>query len=291
MNYTHTVAKLPKETYQLTVVIPWQSVKSTYDKAFTALAETLEVEGFRRGRAPKGVAEKHISQERIYDRAIRDLLPDIYEDIVKKEGLKPVVNPKIDLKEAKPDADWTVVFTIAQRPEIKLADYKKIAKDAKASMGGAGIWVPGQDRAEPSEKEKSQKQQEVLNLILSELLKTSNVELADVIIEEELNQRLTRLVDDVQKLGMTVETYLKSKQTTIDEVKAQYTREIEETHKIELILNEIAEAEQIAVEQDELDKLFGSVKDEKELKSVKQNAYFYAMILRKQKTLDFLISL
>lgn len=291
MNYTHKVAKLPKETYELTVTIPWDAVKVAYDRAFTTLSESLEVEGFRRGKAPRAVAEKQIPPERVYDRAIRELLPDIYEDIVKKEGLKPVVNPKIDLKEAKPNADWTVVFTIAQRPQIKIGDYKKIVLAAKKNAKTPEIWVPGKDKTEPNEQEKAQQQQEVLNVILTELLKSSEVELADVIIEEELNQRLSRLVDDVQKLGMTVETYLKSKQTTMEEVKAQYAREIEETHKIELILNEIAEAEKIAVEQGELDKLFGSVKDEKELKAVQQNAYFYTMILRKQKTLDFLLGL
>jgi trigger factor len=239
------------------------------------------------------VAQKHISQERVYDHAIRDLLPGIYEEIVKKEDLKPVINPKIDLKQAKPNEDWIVVFTLAQRPTVKLADYKKVVQNAKKDTKAPEIWVPGSSDAKepPSEQEKAAKQQQMLNSILTELLKQSEVEIADVIVEEELNQRLARLVDDVQKLGMTVESYLKSKQTTIEDLQAAYKREIEETHKIELILNEIAEAEKIQVEQAELDKLFAGVTDEKELKAVQQNAYYYAMILRKQKTLDFLLGL
>lgn len=292
MKFTHKVTKLPKETYEIEATIPWAVIKTSYDKAFSHLVEHLEVEGFRRGKAPHAVAQKHIPQERVYDRAIREVLPDIYEEIIKQEGLKPVVNPKIDLKDAKQDADWVVTFTVAQRPHIKLGDYKKIVQEAKKGSKSAEIWVPGKDKpSEPTEQDKAQKQQELLNVILGELLKSSNVELADVIVEEELNQRLSRLVDDVQKLGMTVDSYLKSKQTTMDDLRAQYSREIAETHKIELILNEIAEAEKIQVDQAELDKLFGSVKTDTERKAAEQNAYFYAMILRKQKTLDFLLGL
>lgn len=292
MDFTHKVEKLPKEAYAITVTIPWKSVQAAYDHAFEHISQDLEVEGFRRGKVPRAVAQKHISQERIYDRAIRDLLPGIYETIVKKEDFKPVVNPKIDLKHAKPNEDWIVVFTIAQRPTVKLADYKKVVQKAKKDSKTPEIWVPGKDAPkEPDEKEQASKQQEMLNSVLTELLKQSEVEIADVIVEEELSQRLARLVDDVQKLGMTVDSYLKSKQTTMEELQAAYKREIEETHKIELILNEIAEAEKIEVEQAELEKLFAGVKDEKELKAVQQNAYYYAMILRKQKTLDFLLGL
>ena len=62
-------------------------------------------------------------------------------------------------------------------------------------------------------------------------------------------------------------------------------------HKIEFILGEIADKEGIKVEKSDLDKLFLNIKDEKERKMAETNGYYYASILRKQKTLDFLTSL
>jgi len=47
----------------------------------------------------------------------------------------------------------------------------------------------------------------------------------------------------------------------------------------------------INVEKEDLDKLFANIKDEKEKEQARQNAYFYASILRKQKTLDLLLNL
>ena len=62
-------------------------------------------------------------------------------------------------------------------------------------------------------------------------------------------------------------------------------------HSLEFALNEIAEKENISVENDELEKLFVSIKDNKERVAAMQNAYYYAALLRKQKTLDFLLGL
>jgi len=102
---------------------------------------------------------------------------------------------------------------------------------------------------------------------------------------------LTRLLDDIQKIGLTVDNYLKSKKLTMEQLKASYRKEIEDTYKLEFILSEIADRENISVEKEDLDKLFSNIKEEKERKAAEANSYFYASILRKQKTLDYLLSL
>jgi FKBP-type peptidyl-prolyl cis-trans isomerase (trigger factor) len=112
-----------------------------------------------------------------------------------------------------------------------------------------------------------------------------------MIVESELNHRLSKLVDDVQKIGLTVDQYLKSKNLTMDTVKENFKREIEDTYKLEFLLSEVADKEGIKVEQSEIDKLFVNIKDEKEKQFAMQNSYYYASVLRKQKTIDFLLAL
>ena len=77
----------------------------------------------------------------------------------------------------------------------------------------------------------------------------------------------------------------------MDTLKAQFKKETEDTYKLEFVLAEIADKENLKVEQADLDKLFVNIKDENEKKKAIQNSYYYATILRKQKTLDYLISL
>jgi len=126
---------------------------------------------------------------------------------------------------------------------------------------------------------------------LQAVLSEAKVEIADVILDEEVEKKLTRLVDDIQKIGLTMDGYLKSKNITKEQLHAQIRKEIEESYKIEFILQKIADEEKITVEQADLDKIFASIKDQKEKEMAKNNAYYYAAVLRKQKTLDYINSL
>jgi len=286
----HTVKKLPKNTYSISLEIPWENVSEEYKKAFTQLQKALAVEGFRAGKVPTDIAEKHIMKEKVYQQAIQSLLSAAYDEILRAEGLKPVASPKIELLKAKEKEDWQAQITIAEKPEIKLGDYKKTVKDAKLKMKEPDIWVPGKDKSAQKADPEADKQR-ALNEALSSLIKSVSCEISDLILEEELNQRLARLVDDVQKIGLTTETYLKSKNLTIDKLKDQYRREIEEMYKLEYVLTEIADREEIKVEPQEIETLLANIKDERERANARSNAYFYAGILRKQKVLDFLSSL
>lgn len=284
--YTYTAKKLPKQTQELTVTIGKTTITSEYENSFKKMGEELTAPGFRKGKAPKEVAEKYIKKESVFQNLLQALISKIYEEIVKKESIKPISYPKIELVSAKENEDWKVKITVAEKPSIDLSGYKELIQK---SIKKTEIWVPGKDKVEKETPEaKSQKK---LNQILSVLLEKVKIEISDIVIDEEVNKRLTQLVDDVQKIGLTVDSYLRSKNLTIDQLKSNYRKEIEDAYKLEFLLFEIADQEHIHVEKEELDKLLVNIKDEKERSMAVQNSYFYASLLRKQKTLDFLLSL
>lgn len=289
--FDYKAKKLPKNTVEILVKIPKATITKEYETSFDHLQKELQVEGFRKGKAPKNIAEKHLSRQKVYQQIIHQLLPKVYEELIKKENLTPIVNPKIDLLKAKENEDWEIKFLIAEKPTVDIKNYKEAVKKAKAEAKKNDIWVPGKEGNKPSDSEGEKEKQKLLNQILGELLKQIQCELADLIIEEELNRRLTQLVDDIQKIGLTVDGYLKSKNLTMDEMKKRYAQEITDTYKLEFILQAIADQENIKVEKEDLDKLFANIKDVKEKEQAMQNAYFYASILRKQKTLDLLLGL
>jgi len=289
--FDYKTKKLPKNTTEIVVQIPRVEVEKEYNSSFDTLLKDLSVEGFRKGKVPKNIAEKHLSKQAVYQELVRRLLPKVYQELVSKEKLQPIVNPKIDLVKAKENEDWEIKFLVAEKPEVDIKNYKEIVKKVKSEIKKDDIWIPGKDGKEPTEADNEAKKQKLLNEILGALLKELKCEIADMVIEEELNNRLSRLVDDIQKIGLTVEAYLKSKNTTMDELKKKYSKEISDTYKLEFILQAIADTENIKVEKEDLNKLFDGVKDEKEKEMAKQNAYFYASVLRKQKTLDLLLNL
>ncbi|MBI5123359.1 hypothetical protein HZA75_05880 [Candidatus Roizmanbacteria bacterium] len=286
--YSYKKEKLPKNTTQLTVDVPKADIKKEEEEAFLRLQQKLTVEGFRQGKAPKAIAEKHIHKDDLYQELAQKTISRIYQEILTKENLKPIISPKVDLVKAKEEEDWQIKITVAEKPVVQLGDYKKVIKEVKALAEKSNIWVPGKDKEAKKPEEDKNK---LLNEILTALLKETKLEVSDLVIDEEINHRLTHLVDEIQKIGLTTENYLKSKNLTMESLKAQFKKETEDTYKLEFVLAEIADKENLKIEKTDLDKLFLNIKDEKERKQAEQNSYYYATILRKQKTLDYLISL
>lgn len=287
--HTYLVKKLPKNTTEITLQIPKADIEKEREKAFASLQSELSVEGFRKGKVPHEIAEKHLTKESIYQELLKSLLSRIYEEIIKKENLQPVISPKIELVKAKEGEDWEVKITLAEKPVVELGVYKEAIKKIKAEQKKEDIWIPG--KSQEKEKDDPEKKQKHLNNVLTALLKEVKCEISDLIVDEELDRRLTQLVDDVRKIGLTVDSYLKSKNLTIDELKNRYRKEIKDTYMLEFVLMEVADKENIKVEKAEIDKLFANLSNEAEKKSAQENAYYYASILRKQKTLDFLVAL
>ena len=286
--YSYKKNLLPKNTVELIIDIPKQEIKSAYQKAFLSLQKELTLPGFRKGSVPKELVEKNIKKEKVYEKLIADLIPRIYEEIIKKENLTPLSLPKIELLKAKEEEDWQIKIILAQKPTVNLKNLKQIVQKVKAEQKKEDIWVPGKTQKEKENQEV--KNQKLLNLILNALLKEISCEISDILIEEELNHRLASLLDDIKKIGLTVDAYIKSKNLTVEQLKEQYRKEIEETYKLEFILLAIADKENITVEKQDLEKIFVNLSPE-ERKKAEENSYFYASILRKQKTLDFLINL
>lgn len=285
----HSVNKLPKNTLELQVEIPWEIISREYEKAFQELMKELTVEGFRKGKAPRSIAEKHIPRERAYDAAIRAYIPTLYEELIKKEDIRPVAQPKIELKSARENEPWHVSFKVPLAPAVNLDNYKELVKKAIADAKKPEIWTPGKDRKEqPSE---NKQKEAVLQAVLNALVEGVAVEISDVIVEEEVQNRLMKLVEDLQKLGISVDQYVRSRDTTVDDLKAQFRKEIEETYKLEFILQAIGDREKIAVEKEDVESMMKGLETDKEREAFLRNSYHYASLLRKKKILEFLLSL
>lgn len=83
----------------------------------------IVVQGFRKGRVPRKIAEMVYGKEVFYDDAINHILPDAYEKAVKETGAKVVSTPEIDIEKLD---DEGVVFTadVYIKPEVNIDGYK-----------------------------------------------------------------------------------------------------------------------------------------------------------------------
>jgi FKBP-type peptidyl-prolyl cis-trans isomerase (trigger factor) len=291
---------LPKKTFILEFSIPWAQVKETYQQTLGQVVEQTTLKGFRKGKAPIDMVEKNTDKAKLYEEVIRKLLPISYDAAVKQHRLMPIINPKIDVVNLKENSDWQFKATACERPAVKLGTYQQVVK---GELAKTKIWLPGSrslgEGATPGkgkpdeEKNQEQSYDEKLKIVTQSLLKNIQLEVADMLVEDEASRLLSRLLDQVTALGMTVEQYLSSKGLTKDQVKHQYTHQAEDTLKLEFILQAVVEDQRIKVDAPEIEKIIQTTPDEKtreQLSQPVQKAYLAAM-LAKRKALDYLLSL
>ena len=278
---------LPDKSFELTLTLPWSKVQKTYQQLLKKTASQITLKGFRKGKAPLDLVEKSIDTNRLYQQVIQQLLPQAFAEAVKKLKLKPAVSPKIEVVSLEKGKDWVFKAISCELPTVSLGDYKKLVRSALAP---AKIWTPGKDGDEEKPK---QSQSQKLSLIFKALLENIKLTLPQILVEESLNQRLARLLADLEKLGLTLDQYLASVGKTHQQLRANYQKEVENTLKLDLILQAIADDCQITVSDKELEKVIAASPDAQSKKAFSQpsqKAYLKTLI-RKQKAIDYLLSL
>ncbi len=280
---TSIVKNLPQQTAEIEIHIPWTDIKTTFDEIFSEVVSQLEISGFRKGKAPKSIAEKHIDKTKVYEQVVQKILPKAYADAVKEHNLKPISNPKLEIIKARENEEWVIKTTIALFPKVILKEYKKKIQDLKKSK--IKIWVPGKETK--NEKPPKPSLDELVKAITDE----ADVEMSDILLEQEANRLLSDLIDQTKKLGMTVEQYLMAKGKTSEQLRQEYQIQARKNLSLEFTLNEIADQEKIEVTQKDIDDIIAKVEKDEEREKLKKDSYYLAHLIRQQKTLDFLNNL
>jgi FKBP-type peptidyl-prolyl cis-trans isomerase (trigger factor) len=280
--------KLPDGTVELTITIPWKRVSESYQKTLTELAKKAEIKGFRKGKAPQKIVEERLGKSAIYERVLKTLVTQVYLEAIKEQKVKPIINPQIKVISIAEGKDWQIQATTCELPKVILGDYRGEVKKASAAEK---IWVPGKDEKKPKGDQVTQDQH--LQKIFAALLKSVKVKIPNILIQEEVNRMLSRLIDQTGRLGLTIEQYLASVSKTNEQLRTEYQTQAEESIRLELILSQIAEKEKIAIKDDEVEKMIKAAPDEetkKAMATATQKAYI-KQLLRKRRVIDNLTKL
>ena len=276
---TVAVNRLVNGTIELTITIPWNDIKTTYEQVVEEFVKEVELPGFRKGKAPRKLVEEKLDKSKVYEEVLKQVVPKNYAEAIKQENLTPIVSPRIEVISFKENEVCQFRAQTCEKPEVKLGDYKDALNKAKSAKLPK-IWVPGKDVKEEKPAELG------LEEIIKVLLETSQVNLPTLLVEDEVNRMLARLIDQTQKLGLTVEQYLLAQGKTIEGLKAEYKDQAARNLALEFILEAIADNEKIQVSDEEIEKVIKSAKDTKEQEALRAQKYYLATILRRQKTLD-----
>ena len=115
--------KAKKNVHEVVIKIDGDVWSKALDKAFIKKQKTAKVDGFRKGKVPRDIYEKHFGKESLFIDAADSVLQDAYTKAMEESKLIPVVQPAVDLKSLDENGvEFT--FKIVTKPEVKVNKYK-----------------------------------------------------------------------------------------------------------------------------------------------------------------------
>lgn len=115
--------KATSKAHEVVVKIEGKEWTDALDKAFAKKQKTAKVDGFRPGRVPRNIYEKHFGKESLFLEAADLVLQAAYLKAMEESKLIPVVQPSVDLKDLSENGvEFT--FKIVTKPEVKVNKYK-----------------------------------------------------------------------------------------------------------------------------------------------------------------------
>ncbi len=106
-------------------VLQFSVSKEAFDKAeneaYKKQVKSINVPGFRKGKAPKSIIERYYGKGIFFEDAINACIPDAFEEAVKEADLKIVGNPKFDL--VSTDGDIVLKAEGFVKPTVSIEGY------------------------------------------------------------------------------------------------------------------------------------------------------------------------
>lgn len=280
-----------------------------YQAAYDEAVKNVHLKGFRPGTAPKDLADAAVDKEKIFNEAAKSAIRWSLDEVTKDNEWTLIDSPKIEVEDSK---DLGIVYkaTLTVFPEIKLANYKKIAKKILGEKKEQSVepkeidqtldWIRNSrkegdkvpelndefakkigkfENMEALKKsvsegilmEKNMKERDRLRLkMLDEIIKDSELEVPEVMIEKTY-----------QSLNRQYAPMLKASGKTEEQISQELRDRAYHNVATNLVLYKIAQTEKLEPAPEEVRTGQGSVESEENYQ------YIYGM-LQNQKVFGFL---
>lgn len=124
------VSTEPVESRQVALNIEMEPVEidKYLDRAYNRLVKRVLVPGFRKGKAPRDILERHIGKDALFQEALEDLIPRAYKEALDEQNIDAIGQPQFELIKTEP-----LVFkaVVPLKPTVELGDYKQIKVESK----------------------------------------------------------------------------------------------------------------------------------------------------------------
>lgn len=276
------VNKKPKSTLEVNITVPKEKVVEAYDELFKQLVSTAEIKGFRKGQAPEDLVKEKTDISKLYGEVVNKLLQTYYPQALKENKILPVANPKVEIKEFDLEKDFEFTAMVATKPEVKVGDYKKEIEKTldKKNKEIKELNAERLKAGEPIDNEHAH-----LNAddVIEGLVSATKVELSDIVIDDETDRLMSRLIQQAQSIGMSLEDFLKTQNKTAEDLRNDYKEIAERNLTAEFAMSEMIHDQKLDISDEEVNAMVqaaGSDEGREELNSYENRLYIRSILLK-----------
>ena len=131
------ITKLPKSEVEIEGELEADVFETYFSKALKRIGETVKIDGFREGKIPESVLLSKVPESQILEEMAELALNDNYPKIIEENKIDAISRPEISILKLARKNPLGFKIKTAVLPEIKLADYKNIAKDTLSKITDA----------------------------------------------------------------------------------------------------------------------------------------------------------
>lgn len=341
------INKLEKSKIEITGTVPAEVFESFRKKALQNINDEVTIDGFRKGKVPESILTSKVGEMSILEEMAELALSKVYPEIVITEKLDVIGRPEIQITKLAAQNPLEFKIITAVVPDVKLADYKKIAsavmtkkeekeeisekeledailriRRSRADHSGhdhqkmtheehekaidaslpelTDLFVQNlgefKDVADFKEKikaslleDKEDRNREKKRIEISDkLLEESVVEIPDVLVTSELHRIEVQFNEDISRMGVTLEDYIKHAKKSIEDLRKDWRPSAEKKAKLQLILNKIAEEEKIKPDQLEIENEVNHIVEHYKDADRERAAVYAETVLTNEKIFQFL---
>lgn len=267
------VKKLDSTKCEINVAVSGELVKNKFEEIFAQFAKAAKVPGFRPGKAPRDVLEKHYAPS-VHEQVLKELVPDVYNQAIAAEKLDVIELPQItDVKLDRSSLSFKAVVEVT--PEIAVKNYKNIQINYKPVAVSAEEVKRQIDSVKESRKaetlddrfsrslgypnlaelekaierqiflnKENQERQRVENELVESITKGLEFKLPQALVERQIQDMLRQTKIDLAMKGIPREKIDEQEKLLLEGIKPEAAKQV----KIYLILAQIAKKENIAID-------------------------------------------
>ena len=132
MALKESIKKEEANSYELIVNVDGETFEKAINAVYKKQVKKINIQGFRKGKAPRRIIEKMYGEEVFYDDAMQDCYPDALYDAAKEADIKIVAVEQLEAIEAGKDG-FTFKAQVVVEPTMEIDGYKGIEVEKKST--------------------------------------------------------------------------------------------------------------------------------------------------------------